>query len=141
MAVKIVLKNSSQSFNDDYTSARDPEIIRMSRIVYQNLGSLVKNKTIVKNADYQNEFEKIMYLMDENNITADSTLEAIDEYLGSLGITETYPYEKDYNNIPAWADISGESPERNVVHLDDNKVKLSDLVDESGNKLVYYTQL
>ena len=120
------------------TETADAEVIRMSRIIYQNLGSLVKNRSITREDDYNNEFQKIMNILDDSNLEPGSVIDSVDTYLGSLGVSEDYPYAKDINDIPAWIDVLGVTEIRNLVAVDEEGVAIETLVDENIDTLVKY---
>ena len=136
MAVKIVLKSGSNSFSTDFKEAADDEVLRIGRMLYQNLGSLTKNKTIVKDADYDNEFEKIMFLLDEGP-EAGSVLEAVDQYLSDLGVTEAYPYVPDAYESAPWIDPQLQNPIRNVAILDENGLPINNITADGDNVIIY----
>jgi len=158
MAIKVVLSNPSQ------ITSRTPDTqimgtTKMSRATYQYLGSLIQNKGLIERdingnivggtyTDMDLPLEYIRVLDELNDlflktnyplfygdlVIAEGTIE-LDEYLGSLGITEDYPYSKDAVNIPVWLSATESSPERQLVDYSDD----SYLVDTSDNtRLVRY---
>jgi len=150
MAVKVTLQNPSRITRRSPNSNTTTSTPKFDRAFYQYLGSLVKNKTLLD--DYQNEVIPLEYrrLLDEMSdlctkrnyplLGADIVIEegivALDEYLGTLGIDLTYPYEKDIVNISAWLEINSQTEYRILVDLKDNTY----LTTSNGNEiLVVYT--
>jgi acetylornithine/succinyldiaminopimelate/putrescine aminotransferase len=107
---------------------------KLSRNVYQQLGSLVKCKNLVGNYNRQDtvvEDGKISYYTDElsnefrdfldamealNNGSSNNLNDrAVDAYLGELGVTEEYQYALDFNTLGEPIDVAGQDPYRNVV--------------------------
>lgn len=125
MAIKVKLGNSS-SVTGPNTSVSVDNRLKFPRIVYQRLGSLANNKTLLE--DYNNGTlpEDLVDILEKLNVyhnekyyisttTTDDSIKLLDEYLGSLGNTETYPYEKDSVNIGEWIDIEAQ-PTYRVLH-------------------------
>ena len=121
MALKVRLTNASRVLDVPVTS--DATTLRMPRSVYQKLGSLIKNKTLL--ADYlanklSPEYAKILYdlgvLYDKkyynNALEVSVDIVALDEYLGALGSTEEYPYDKDAQSIAPWVGLDSRAAYR-----------------------------
>ena len=129
MAIRVTLNNPSRITKRSPDEAG--EGLGVSRMIYQNHGSLIKNKTIA--ADYDagklnGEYKRILdelnalYLVKNyptlaDGITLAPNIEAIDEYLGNLGLTQEYHYAKDTVDIPNWLD--GDSTRTEMRHLID----------------------
>jgi len=95
------------------------DTLYMSRYIYQHLGSLVKNKSIVAaynagsiSLEFRNFLDNMQKLSDGET---DVETKALDEYLGALGDGKEYSYAKDYRGIPEWIDITGQDSYRNVA--------------------------
>ncbi len=107
MAYKINLTNSSHVTRrlGEIAASEDGKVM-LSRYIYQTLGSLLKNKTILD--DYNNgklapEYVRFLDKMDAINLgTADADALATDEVLGDLGEILDYSYSKDWITVPAW---------------------------------------
>jgi len=145
MAYKVTLKNPSKTTGKDpglknEASIDKPEVY-MSRMTYQLLGSLFKNKTIFKDYNDGKLTKEYVRILDDLNdlhnsiyypdlVVKEPTNEtrALDEYLGSLGIDEEYPYSKDRVNIEQWLDDSLATPMR-VIFDEDDDTYLYDPVD------------
>ena len=149
MAIKVTLSNPSR------VTKRVPveDVVgeaKFDRAFYQYLGSLVKNKELLQ--DYTDNKIPLEYrrMLDEMNelylkmyypilgadIVVKPGIEELDLYLGSLGITEDYPYSKDTINIPAWLQTTSQTEYRILVDEDDNTF----LTDSGGTEvLVAYT--
>ncbi len=149
MAVKITLSNASQITLREPTLNEDNNI-KFSRIFYQYLGSLVKNKTLLD--DYDNNKLPLEYrrFLDEMNVlymkfnypelTQDLVVKSgiieLDQYLGELGLTEKYPYSKDAIDIPSWLKAEAQEEYRQLV----DEADMTYLVDSTDDtRLVYYT--
>lgn len=129
MPIKITLTNSSRVTRKEPISINGKLIF--PRHIYQRLSSLVANKTILADYEAGTLPKEYMEFLDElNKINTGNATDAINElnvYLGALGTTETYPYEKDGINISPWFE-SGEvaTTTRNVVHNGINVVNGTD---------------
>ena len=149
MAVKIILSNASQVTSREPTLDEDNNV-KFSRMFYQHLGSLVKNKTLLDDYnsgklapeyvrflnDMNDLFLKRNYPLLATDIVLEEAVTATDEYLGDLGITQDYHYSKDAVNIPAWIDSYRQSEYRILMDTSDNTY----LVDPAdGTVLVAYT--
>ncbi len=135
--MKVSLRNPSRVTSGITTHNTSDNKVYLDRSIYQRLGSLLKNKTILD--DYNNgrlpkEFVKFLDIMNEiNEGTAETEVIALDELLGSFGENIDYSYSKDFMNIANWL---GEFDEyfgyRNVSSGSSNVVY--------GDKNVTYTQ-
>ena len=141
MAIKVTLRNPSQITSKVVSSATGKLIL--NRSIYQRLGSLTNNKTILD--DYNNgrlpeEFVRFLDRMDtisDDTIISDPEILLLDEYLGSLGVTVEYFYSKDTVDIPQWiADFGTQTEYRILVDESDNTY----LTTNSGSEiLIAYT--
>ncbi len=146
MAVKVTLQNPSRITRRSPNSNTTTSTPKFDRAFYQYLGSLVKDKTLLN--DYENNAIPLEYrrMLDEMNdlhikknypilgsetIIKDGII-ALDEYLGSLGVDLTYPYEKDVVNIPAWLDVIEQAEVRVLVDMSDNTY----LTDNNGTEFL-----
>jgi len=149
--IKVKLANPSKISKSDTTLTTDDQSVVVSRSIYQNLGSLLKNKTLTdsyENGPIPDEYKKFLDQMDDLflklnypalavDIVVDPAIEEVDEYLGELGILQDYFYEKDTVNIPQWLDTLDIEPVRVLYDESDNTY----LVDGSDDTvLVYYSQ-
>ncbi len=122
MSVKITLTNSSRITRP--TLVKTDSKLLFLRQFYQRLSSLVANKTIAY--DYANNKLPQAYkdfLDDLNKVsngTASDEIIELDLYLGSLGITNEYPYLKDTVDIPPWFEVGAGAPIRYMTN--DNKL-------------------
>jgi hypothetical protein len=152
MGVKVRLGNTSRVTKlspESIDVASIDQNIKFDRHFYQLLGSLQANKTIVE--DYRDNKLSPEYkrLLDELNDLYIETyypelgvitnvrpeIKALDTYLGSLGVTETYPYSKDTLHIPAWLRADRGADIRVLTDDSDNTY----LIDSSdGTVLVQY---
>ena len=141
MPIKVRLSNAARITKREPTATSATNI---SRLTYQNLGSLIKNRRLIErdvdgnitgglfiDGDLPGEY---MRLLDELNnlylsrnypllhghlVIADGIVE-LDEYLGTLGVGEDYPYSKDAVDIPAWVTPSDRAPIRVLAVFDSN---------------------
>ena len=128
MSTKVILTNKSQQTNELGQLDRNSTVLA-SRTIYQKLRSLTSNKTI--KSDYDNGLipQELKKLFDNFTILYDSGtatpgVQALDEYLGNLGVTETYPFTKDIISIDMWFSVEEQEPIRNVI-------------DDNGNNVIY----
>ena len=148
MGIKVTLGNAAK------VTRRTPLVtdkettepsLKIDRRTYQYLGSLVKNKTLLENYLNGTLPREYIKLLDELNVLYENNkglsdpqpvaegVEELDAYLGSLGVTDTYPYEKDIQNISAWMQIEDRAPYRVLTDTTDNTY----LVDGTSEVLVY----
>ena len=147
MAIKVTLTNPSR-VTKDLSSIRSDSTLGISRHLYQLLGSLVGGRilsTAYNDGTLPKEYIKllddlnILHLvknypeLSEGLIVPEGIAE-LDEYLGSLGVSEDYSYSLDTVNIPAWLDVGSQSEYRVLMDTSDNTY----LVDGS-EILVAYT--
>lgn len=140
MAVKIIsLTNSSHPTGELGKDTATKLLI--DRFIYQRLGSLEQNKTILE--DYNagrlpKEFQQFLY--DLENRLIDPDISAVDIYLGQLGITEEWQYSKDVVNIPPWTNAFESSEVRQLAEIVDS-VSINRLIDASGNRIVQFRKV
>jgi len=135
MAVKVVLTNASRVTKRLPEQESDlNEDIRINRNTYQQLGSLAQNKTLVTLYNEGKLAAEYIRLLDELNdlyivknypelaseITLADYIEELDEYLGSLGVSIEYEYEKDKVNISPWLAVDRRTPTRVLTDETDN---------------------
>ncbi len=141
----IILTNKSQETGNLVKLVGDK--LLFSRTIYQHLGSLNKNRNLV--SDYEADLlpKKYKEILDSLNdlhlktnypklypdIEVSKDTMELDEYLGSLGLTEVYPYSKDSVFIPDWiAAVNGETKIRILVDTSDETF----LIDTSDNTVL-----
>ena len=124
--IRVTLRNPSKGQTPVNGVTDD---INMDRVIYQYLGSLVKNTNL--SSDYTSgklppAYMKFLDKFNDINIVKTnngdlsqipelSTWVTLDKYLGSLGISEEYLYDKDRVDIPAWLAIGTQGPYRVLV--------------------------
>ncbi len=146
MPIKVTLSGSGK------VTKRTPNVedgvLGMSRHTYQMLGSLVQNrgltdlynngelpKEYMRTLDDLNDlFLKANYPELHGDLEIKSGIMELDEYLGSLGLSEVYPYSKDIVNIPAWVSIEDRSEYRYLIDTSDDTVLM-----DGDQVLVIYT--
>jgi len=72
--------------------------------------------------ELQNEFADVMMKLNEYAETGENIdrIAELDAYLGSLGITEEYPFLDDIYGMGPWIEFQQTDPFRNVIHTDIN---------------------
>jgi len=134
MPITVTLGNASRTTKRSPSENGLVSDIKMSRMFYQFLGSLVKNKTIIE--DYDSDKLSLEYkrFLDEMNdlfivknypelssgIILSENIVEIDQYLGELGVLSEYEYSKDIVNIPSWIDIIKQAEMRILFDESDN---------------------
>ena len=125
MAVKVILGNKSQetrALGINITSGVDTSTIVMSRGIYQNLRSLTKNKNIKQDwldgkipLELQELYDKLSTLGSNDPHPKDLTVVTLDQYLGGLGVINSYPYMKDRISIKPWIAYKDQKETRVVI--------------------------
>ena len=158
MAIKVRLSNAARVTRiQPEVRNGQPDLVEMSRLTYQALGSLIRNKALIERykdgkiigGTYINEELPLEYirLLDEldllqrnkyygsNHIIRPAIIE-LDEYLGALGVDIDYPYVKDVVSIAPWVEATDQTPYRVLVDTRDNTY----LTTNNGTEvLVVYT--
>jgi len=88
-----------------YGHAAGSNAVDLSRVVYNNLSSLIKSCSIIYYSDPTNKFDEFMKDFNDfdestNDLTSQEKeeLEVVDQFLGSLGMTYEYPIKQDTTN-------------------------------------------
>ena len=88
-----------------YGHAAGSNAVDLSRVVYNNLSSLIKSCSMIYHSDPTNKFDEFMqnfndFNEDINDLTDQEKeeLEVVNQFLGSLGITDEYPIKQDTTN-------------------------------------------
>ena len=91
------------------------------RTVYKSISSRTDNRSLVTPVDRDSEFHRYLLDMNKYHDTGVITpqLQVLDEYLGRLGVEESYPFMDDAYISEPWIEYSSQDPFRNVVHIDD----------------------
>ncbi len=142
----------TQKFSDEILNDS-----KISRIIYARLSNLEDMRNISDGSflqedivpekleslamyvqDRQNEFTEFMMQLSDLYDTGedkDNILE-IDKYLGSLGLTETYPFIDDSYTISPWINIIEQDDFRNVFHEDPDTEEIFNVIhfNNSGEK-------
>ncbi len=144
--MKIIRRDYGQGSDTQEQKKKTDELL-LDRLIYRKIGSLTDNKSIVTPPEKDGDFHR--WLLDMNNLhnhkyypnlTADEPIptpdiEALDEYLGTLGQTELYPFDEDTYKVEPWVDIEDQVAYRVLVDETDNTY----LTDSAGVEvLVYY---
>lgn len=123
--------------------------LSLDRLIYRRIGSITDNKSLVEPVLPTTDFNR--WLLDMNNLhlhkyypllavnkpipTPDVV--ALDEYLGTLGDTEVYPFSQDTYNQEVWLDIDSQTEHRILIDKSDNTY----LTTNNGTEvLVVYTR-
>ena len=143
MAITVRLGNRSQE-TSKLASIGEDTSVKVSRIVYQGLRSLVQNKHILD--DYNNGLipKELVALYEDfskinNGETVDIEIQKLDEYLGSLGVNQDYVYFKDTIYIEPWISASSQFFSRNVI--DDSTGTTNNVIDRNtGYNVIHNTE-
>ncbi len=144
--MKIVRRDLSQGAGKAEQKL-DTDELQLDRLVYRKMGSRTDNRSIVTPLSADSDFHR--WLLDMNNLydykyyptmysgpipTPDIT--ALDEYLGSLGLIEEYPFKEDTFELDEWVNIHSQPEYRYLVDESD-KTFLTD--SNSTEVLVVYS--
>ena len=135
---------AEQELSQSSQPSIEPDVLLLDRLIYRKIGSLTDNKLLVTPDSADTDFHR--WLLDMNNLhnkkyypllsedlplpTPD--LVALDEYLGSLGVTEDYPFLDDTYNVLAWLKIDYEPDGRILIDITDNTY----LTDSNGTEIL-----
>ena len=139
MGVKIFRRSSSAKTRGDVLFKGDE--IGFNREIYKKLGNRTFCKTLtVDSANTSfNRFMLDLVAYDETGI-ATPEIVAMDDYLGSLGLSEDYPFIDDKYETPGFTvENNKQSPIRNVISdniIDDNVIYFDGL---DTYNVVYHT--
>ncbi len=143
--MKVIRRDYGQGSDTQEQKKKTDELL-LDRLIYRKIGSLTDNKGIVTPASKDSDFHR--WLLDMNDLhnykyypliaTTQPTpdLTALDEYLGTLGVTEIYPFTEDTYKVKPWLTIEDQSTYRVLMDTSDNTY----LTDTNGDEiLVVYT--
>jgi len=96
----------------------------VERAIYRQLSSLTDNKVIVDPTGPDTEYDRFLLHMNEiqKGIQVSAFVDQFDEYLGTLGVTNDYPFPDDTYWIDSWIDIPKQEQFRNVVDNNSNVI-------------------
>jgi len=144
--MKIIRRDYGQGSDSQEQKKKADELL-LDRLIYRKIGSLTDNRSIVTPLEKDGDFHR--WLLDMNNLhnhkyypmlTVDEPiptpdLTALDEYLGTLGQTELYPFDEDTYKVDSWLEQLPQQEYRILVDESDNTY----LTDSAGAEvLVYY---
>ena len=149
MKTRVIRRDYAQG-NSNQEQNVDEGTLLLDRLIYRKMGSLTDNKLLTTPASSDTDFHRWLKDMDNlwnykyypglhalsGNPIPTPDLIALDEYLGSLGITEIYPFSQDTFYQPPWLKMEEQEEYRQLV----DETDMSYLVDSTDNtRLVYYT--
>ena len=122
----------------DQEQAINGNELRIDRSIYKNMSSLTENKMLQTPTTIDTPFKR--WLMDMETLAdtgvGTTALKQLDEYLGDLGITKTYPFEEDTYFVEPWINVDDQYETRNVADIHDN---YSDNIVIDGDNVIWYT--
>jgi len=143
--MKIVRRDYAQGSDSQEQKVANDELA-LDRLIYRKIGSFTDNKVITTPPENDTDFHR--WLRDMNNLhnykyypsfaikTPTPDLIALDEYLATLGVTDTYPFLQDTYDVAPWVTPDTQSVYRVLVDESDNTY----LTDSAGTEvLVAYT--
>ena len=118
---KKVYQRSDRSAQDNVLAEEDNVGLVVPRFIYSKLSNFTNHKTIslVDMETEDNEYKFFMMELERFYNTSNDidNIEALDEYLGSLGITTIYPFADDSYTAPSWIKLSEGLVDRNIVAI------------------------
>ena len=120
--MKIRRQTQSQDQIDKDDSRLIDTELGIERAVYRKLSSLTDNKVIQNPQGPDSEYERFLLHMNdiEDNIPVSESMDKFDEYLGTLGVTDEYPFLDDVYGVEPWIDVPTQDETRNVVDKETN---------------------
>jgi hypothetical protein len=153
--MKIIRRNigqgsssQEQTLSDSGSPHVNKDELLIDRLVYKKLSSLTDNKVLETPVSASDDFKR--WLLDMNNLhlhkyypslTSGTPIPtpdivALDEYLGTLGVTDEYPFKDDSYSVEPWIEIEQILQDRVLLDTDDNTY----LVDTSDDTVLISTQ-
>ncbi len=119
------------NISDSATPSIGSDELLIDRLIYKRMASLTDNKNLTTPDTPDTDFHR--WLLDMNNLwqhkyypllhtgpTPTPDIKALDEYLGTLGVTETYPFSEDTFHLTDWLSQESRSEYRILVDITDN---------------------
>ena len=137
----------TQEFSDEVLNDS-----KISRVIYAKLSNIEDMKNISDGSFLQEDIvpekseERAIYVQDRHNEFSEFMMQLsdlystgenknnilkIDEYFGSLGIYNEYPFIDDTYSGKI-IDIEEQNPTRNVIYIDDNNIKYNVIANING---------
>ena len=127
--MKIKRLNYGQVSSGKQEVTLDGDELLIDRLIYKRLGSLTDNKNLVTPTGANSDYDR--FLLDMNNLHTHKfypeiallmglpkptpDIIALDEYLGTLGVEDTYPFIEDTYSIENWLGEPGKETEVRVL--------------------------
>ena len=140
------LDYSQGSIQSDEARVKNSEV-GLDRTVYASISNITDNKIIVTPEDKSSSYNR--WLLDMNKFTDTGVispeLDELDTYLGTLGVTEDYPYSDDTYGIKPWLVVEEQEPFRNILHAtrdnNHNVISSINIIDRAtGSNLIHDTR-
>jgi len=126
--------NSGSNSGNEAISKTGQDIVFI-KSVYKNLSSLTDNKNVTVPTESKTQYESFLLDMQELSVAIDAgdtssiapELIEFNSYLGSLGISDEYPFDGKFD-LADWYKSTTDSSIRNVSYGTDNVVSGTDNV-------------
>jgi hypothetical protein len=124
--MKVIMRDYSSASSKNTEATVDGDTLLLDRLAYRVLGSRTDNRTLTTPTTIGGDVDRLLLDLNElySTNTPDPELVALDQYLGELGVTLTYPFVSEVYDSPAWLSSQSQDPYRYVVDRTNNIVDL-----------------
>ena len=115
--MKIRRLTQSQDASNPDEARIHPGELGIERDIYRKLSSRTDNRTLMVPEDNDSEWHRFLLTMNDINdgIAVSPEADMFDEYLGTLGLTDEYPFPDDKYISEQWIELGAQPPFRQVV--------------------------
>lgn len=130
------------SLAKDVTLNDDNTILGMDRSIYTNLADRTANRTLTLPTEINSPFDRWltqMQIASDPAAIVPPDIAIIDEYLGTLGVTDEYPYFEDRFSIEPWIDVGSQELFRVVLYRENTSQDIGiGIIDRSTSLIVVH---
>ena len=115
--MKIRRVNPTQDALSPGEARGDSSDFGLDRVIYKKLSSLTDNKSLTAPTGPDTEYDRFLIEMEKihSGLEVTEAMTLLDNYLGTLGVTEEYPFSDDTYSSSEWISLGEQEAYRNVV--------------------------